>query len=142
MEDTLKHISTSPATIRAIALSLAAVGYTVAQKLNQSSRSKGVLLPPGPPRDFLIGNLRQFPKDHFYAKFCEWQKEYGEWTELRILLTERGKTDSASIGDVVSVEIPGVPVIILNSYDTVQDILTKRPSTTGGRKIGYMVVEL
>ena len=46
------------------------------------------------------------------------------------------------IGDIVSVEIPGFPVVIINSYETVQDILAKRPGTTGGRKIGYMVFEL
>jgi hypothetical protein len=45
-------------------------------------------------------------------------------------------------GDIVSVEIPGVPVLVLNSYDAVQNLLTKRPSTTSGRKIGYMVLEL
>ena len=82
MEGSLKYISTSPATIGAIALSLVSVGYVVAQRLNQSSGLKGGPLPPGPPRDFLIGNLRQFPKDHFYAKFCEWQKEYGKRKEL------------------------------------------------------------
>jgi hypothetical protein len=45
-------------------------------------------------------------------------------------------------GDIVSVEIPGLSVLILNSYEAVQEFLSKRPSTTSGRKIGYMVLEL
>ena len=46
--------------------------------IKRSGNSKIVSLPPGPPRTFLLGNLLQFPKDHFYDKFCEWQKEYGK----------------------------------------------------------------
>jgi hypothetical protein len=84
MEGGFEHIYASPVTIGAIAVSLASVGYIIAQKLQQSSRSNGVLFPPGPPRDFLIGNLRQFPKDHFYDKFCEWQREYGKRNELHV----------------------------------------------------------
>ena len=143
MEVALKHISASPATIGAIALSLVSVGYVLARKLNQSSRSKGVISPPGPPKDFLIGNIRQFPKDHFYAKFCEWQKEYGELKDLPVFShIERDKADKSSVGDIVLVEVLGLSVVVINSYETVQDILAKRPSTTGGRKIGYMVLEL
>jgi hypothetical protein len=56
--------------------------------------------------------------------------------------TERGKADNLTIGEIVSVEIPGTPVVIINSYEIIQDILSKRPSTTGGRKIGYMVIGL
>jgi hypothetical protein len=55
---------------------------------------------------------------------------------------QRGEIDEPSVGDIVSVEIPGFPIIIINSYETVQDLLAKRPSTTAGRKIGYMVLEL
>jgi hypothetical protein len=55
---------------------------------------------------------------------------------------ECGDADNPSTGDIVSVEMPGVRVIIINSYETVQDILAKRPGTTGGRKIGYMTREV
>jgi hypothetical protein len=51
-------------------------------------------------------------------------------------------TNAFFAGDVVSVEIPGTPVLVLNSYDAAQDLLAKHPNTTSGRKIGYMVLEL
>ena len=78
MEDTLRYLVERPVTSGALALSLTALTYVLAQKLKESSRSKGIPAPPGPPRDFLIGNLRQFPRDNFYGTFCEWQKDYGE----------------------------------------------------------------
>lgn len=33
--------------------------------------------PPGPKRYPIIGNLFNFPRDHFYDAFTRWQKEYG-----------------------------------------------------------------
>jgi len=87
MERTLHHLVEHPATTGVVVLSLTSLSYVLAQRLMESSRSKGILVPPGPPRDFLIGNLRQFPKDHFYGKFCEWQKEYGECTSCWLPLS-------------------------------------------------------
>ncbi|KIM20898.1 hypothetical protein M408DRAFT_41311, partial [Serendipita vermifera MAFF 305830] len=77
---------------------------------------------PGPPRHFLIGSLLQFPNDHFYQRFCEWQKEYGKY--------------------IVSVELPGISMVIINSYDIAQELMIKRPNNTAGRKVGYMFFEV
>jgi len=83
MERALQHLVVHPVTIGVVALSVTTIGYALAQRLKKSSSSKGIPAPPGPPKDFLIGNLRQFPKDRFYNKFCEWQKEYGERGDLQ-----------------------------------------------------------
>jgi hypothetical protein len=140
MKTTLKYLSESPATMGAVALSLATVGYVLAQRFKQSSHLKGIPSPPGPPRDFLIGNLRQFPKDHFFTKFCEWQEEYGESTQRKGFLSR--EVDIRSVGDVVSVELPGLRMVILNSYDVVQELLVKRPNTTSNRNIPYMIAHM
>jgi hypothetical protein len=43
-----------------------------------SSRRRGASrLPPGPPRDPLIGNLRQMPTEQAPLMFHEWGKTYG-----------------------------------------------------------------
>jgi len=94
MEHTLLYLVEHPVAVGAVALSLTSVGYILAQRLKESSFSKGIPVPPGPPRDFLIGNLRQFPKDNFYGKFCEWQKEYGKFATYRPLLAWRIKNDA------------------------------------------------
>jgi cytochrome P450 len=46
------------------------------------------------------------------------------------------------LGPVVYVKLPGISMVILNSYEVAQDILSKRPNNTAGRRIGYMVKEV
>ncbi|KIM19583.1 hypothetical protein M408DRAFT_31100 [Serendipita vermifera MAFF 305830] len=121
MEHTLGYFADSPLKLAGITISIA-VCYVLVQGLRKmSNMSNKVLTPPGPPRHFLIGNLLQFPKDRFYERCREWQKEYG---------------------DIVSIELPGTPMVILNSYEMVQELLNKRPNSTAGRKAGYMVLEV
>ncbi|KIM28322.1 hypothetical protein M408DRAFT_139912 [Serendipita vermifera MAFF 305830] len=125
MEQALDRLAAeSPLKLAGVTLSVATIGYLLVQglkKLTDKSSASKLPAPPGPPRHFLLGNMSQFPKDHFYQRFCEWQKEYG---------------------DIVSIELPGTPMIVLNSYEVVQELLNKRPNTTAGRKIGYMALEV
>ncbi|KAL4247549.1 hypothetical protein ABKN59_007358 [Abortiporus biennis] len=51
-------------------------------------------LPPGPKGDPLIGNLRIMPRKYQPEIFYEWSKEYG---------------------DVMSLNVFGRPIIVLNS---------------------------
>ena len=39
--------------------------------------SNDVPLPPGPPRDPLIGSARYFPSERIGEHMYEWQKQYG-----------------------------------------------------------------
>ncbi|PVF92648.1 cytochrome P450 [Serendipita vermifera] len=80
-----------------------------------------VVYPPGPPKDPFIGNLRQFPKDNWWSVFNQWQKEYG---------------------DIVFLDVPTLPFVIINSLDTVQELLSKRANNISGRKVGYMCQNL
>ncbi|KAJ7132234.1 cytochrome P450 [Mycena epipterygia] len=63
------------------------------------------LLPPGPPRDPFIGNLRQMPSEEVPLVFHEWGKTYG---------------------DVIYLKIPGQSIIVLNSLKAAEDLLDKR----------------
>lgn len=98
-----------------IGLVAASVVY-VCSKALPHPKQKGVY-PPGPPKDPFIGNLRHFPKGNWWVAFNQWQKEYG---------------------DIVFLDIPSTPFIIINSLDVAQELLTKRASSTSGRKTGYM----
>ncbi|KIM28320.1 hypothetical protein M408DRAFT_23723 [Serendipita vermifera MAFF 305830] len=122
MEHTLDRLADSPLKLAGVTISIATIGYVLVQGLRKTTtKPNGLSVPPGPPRHFLIGNLLQFPKDHFYKRFCEWKKAYG---------------------DIVSVELPGTSMVILNSYELAQELLNKRPNSTAGRKTGYMVLEV
>ncbi|KIM28408.1 hypothetical protein M408DRAFT_23789 [Serendipita vermifera MAFF 305830] len=116
----LCEIIASPLSLGVVALSVATIGIYI-KHLSSSNTHSGHSLPPGPPSDFLIGNLRQFPKHHVSAGFTEWAKKYG---------------------DIVHAQIPGMRVIVVNSYALAQELLTKRPSTTAGRKNGFMFQEI
>ncbi|KAJ7278231.1 cytochrome P450 [Mycena rebaudengoi] len=62
-------------------------------------------LPPGPPRDPLIGHLRYLPSADSATVFHEWSKKYG---------------------DVMYLEVLGRPMIILDTHRAATDLLDKR----------------
>jgi len=43
-----------------------------------SSRHRGLSLPPGPHRKWIIGNLLQMPKGDFVVQILKWAKDYGK----------------------------------------------------------------
>jgi hypothetical protein len=46
------------------------------------------------------------------------------------------------IGPLVYVKLPGISLVIVNSHEVAQDLLSKRTNTTAGRRMGYMIQEL
>ncbi|PVF97375.1 cytochrome P450 [Serendipita vermifera] len=77
--------------------------------------------PPGPPREFLLGAMRSFPKGFPLERFNEWAVAYG---------------------DIVYAPVPGMEIVILNSHEIAQELLSKRPGSTAGRRFGYLVSNL
>ncbi|KAJ7061169.1 cytochrome P450 monooxygenase [Mycena amicta] len=72
----------------------------------RSKRTQSRALPPGPPRELFIGNLRQMPADNAGEVFHGWAKTYG---------------------DVMHLSVPGRPaMIILDSLEAAEDLLEKR----------------
>ncbi|KAJ6533878.1 hypothetical protein DFH09DRAFT_846888, partial [Mycena vulgaris] len=68
--------------------------------------------PPGPPRDPMIGNLRQMPSAKAPLVFHEWAKTYG---------------------DVVYLQIPGGSIIVLDSLQAAEDLLDERSAIYSDR---------
>jgi hypothetical protein len=58
------------------------VGTVVVQSIyryfSSPARFRGLPLPPGPPRKWIIGNLTQMPKGDFVTQTIKWAKEFGE----------------------------------------------------------------
>ncbi|PVF93583.1 cytochrome P450 [Serendipita vermifera] len=115
----ISTITSSPAKPWTATLIATAIGYLVVKRLQHilSARIHGHPYPPGPPREFLIGALRSFPKSQYLERFCEWATTYG---------------------DIVYAPVPGNDIVILNSYDVAHEFLSKRPSSTSGRQFGIL----
>ncbi|KAG1780854.1 cytochrome P450 [Suillus placidus] len=78
-------------------------------------------LPPGPPRSLLVGNLLDIPRFRAWHKFLQWKDQYG---------------------DVVYAEALGNSILILNTIESVTDLLVKKPSIYSDRPIFTMAGEL
>lgn len=70
-------LDASPLQIGAFALSFASVGY-ICVKTVSGGPPTGLVYPPGPPRDPILGNMRNFPRDNLAEACNELQKSYGE----------------------------------------------------------------
>ncbi|KAF7358226.1 O-methylsterigmatocystin oxidoreductase [Mycena venus] len=75
-------------------------------------RPNSLSLPPGPPRDPLIGHLRYIPSTNRAAAFHEWAKIYG---------------------DIMYLDVLGNPMIVLNTEKIAVDLLNKRSSIYSDR---------
>ncbi|PVF92948.1 cytochrome P450 [Serendipita vermifera] len=121
-ELTLRVLQTPFMLILAVVSAICS-GYVTFKGLQYVLSKNGPRLPypPGPKREPLIGTLRSFPKNHFYRQFCEWADTYG---------------------DIVYAPLPGMDIIVLNSYEVAQELLLKRPGSTAGRQVGYLMFNL
>ncbi|KAF8971244.1 cytochrome P450 [Flammula alnicola] len=72
---------------------------------------------PGPPRLPFIGNLLQMPESESWLTYSKWAETYG---------------------DAMYLEIFGSPLVILNSYQSIVDILEKRSDIYSDRPVGIM----
>ncbi|KAJ6533886.1 cytochrome P450 [Mycena vulgaris] len=91
-------------------VAVATVGIVLLYCVFTSSRRNA--LPPGPPRDPIIGNLRQMPSAKDPLVFHEWAETYG---------------------DVMYPQIPGQSIIVLDSLQAAEDLLDKRSAIYSDR---------
>ncbi|KAG8989218.1 hypothetical protein FRB90_002349, partial [Tulasnella sp. 427] len=77
--------------------------------------------PPGPPQEFLIGNLRNAPKTKPCLTWEEWGKTYGP---------------------LIYMNVAGKPYLIINSYEIARDLLEKRGQKYSDRPRFVMAGEL
>jgi hypothetical protein len=123
--------------IRYVALAASLlVGTIVLQHLANTptakARRSGAKLPPGPKQEFLIGNLRNFPKKNLSATFSRWKKEFGMSCQ-NLLRSSVLLLTTCYVGDVIYANLVGKTIIILGSLDTAEELLIRRASNYSGR---------
>jgi hypothetical protein len=68
----------SPVQGCAASLMVASLGYFTIKGLRMLlQRGETLSLPPGPPRELLLGAMRSYPKGHPLERFNEWAITYG-----------------------------------------------------------------
>ncbi|KAI0674497.1 CyP450 monooxygenase [Trametes maxima] len=77
-----------------------------------TSRKRSSMLPPGPPRLPIVGNMFDVPKEHVEAKCRELNQKYG---------------------DVVYLDAFGQPLLLLGTHEAAVDLLEKRSSLYSDR---------
>lgn len=76
--------------------------------------------PPGPKRG-LLGYTLNFPRDHFYDTFSEWNRQFGPSSLLLSL-----HHPILAPGDVVYANFLGRSLLIISSRDKAEELLNKR----------------
>lgn len=80
-------------------------------------------LPPGPPSDPIIGHVRFMPSSYPWKTFAEWGKRWGEQLPLAALVK---CANSCLAGGLISINIFGEPIIIINDPKTARELMEKR----------------
>ncbi|KAG9029268.1 hypothetical protein FRB95_005542 [Tulasnella sp. JGI-2019a] len=85
------------------------------------SSRRSLPYPPGPPGDFIIGNLRQMPSQYSWLVFDEWHRKYGP---------------------INHVKVPGEHIVVIHTQEAAVDLLDKRSAIYSERPRFVMVCEL
>ncbi|KAL4260095.1 cytochrome P450 monooxygenase, partial [Pleurotus pulmonarius] len=78
--------------------------------------------PPGPSGYPIVGNLFDIPSELQCEKYFEWSKKYNS--------------------DIIYLNVLGSPIVVLNSYKAVNDLLSARSSLYSDRPVSLMLNEL
>jgi cytochrome P450 len=88
---------------------------------NGASKRRGLPYPPGPKPDLLIGNMRHLPMHEPWLRYIEMAKIYGK---------------------IMHFEMLGRHIVVINSLETIMELLSKRAAIYSGRPQMPMASEL
>ena len=93
-------------------------------------RSPRPLLPPGPKSLPFVGNMLQMPVLKPWEKYGDWAKKYGMRLFGFLLVPYLALS---SIGDIVFLDLPSQPTLIISSAKVAFDLMEKRPQIYSDR---------
>lgn len=115
--------------------------YCLRSTLDWRARSRGRPLPPGPPALPFIGNVLNLPRVKQWIGFLELSAYYGkpDYRLPRLCISRRTDARYWATGDIIHINILGQTMLILNSADSVFELLDKRAANTSDRHENPMV---
>lgn len=112
-------------TLPLTTLFVAALAYLLLKAIR--ARRIRALMPPGPPGILFLGNALQLHTSETFRQFAEWGNTYG--TNLLFVIGRCIFIQSLAIGPIISLDIAGKSVVIVNSLKTANDLFgTSRSS--------------
>ena len=102
----------------------------ISRYFSSSARFRGLSLPPGPPRTWIIGNLLQMPKDDFVTQVVKWAREYGEPNRIR---ANGQSLITAEQGPIYYIQLPNKKFVFLNSAKVAFDLLESKSAIYSDR---------
>lgn len=121
---------------------LAMLGILILTRLMVKGNSQAAaLLPPGPKKIPIIGNLLDMPSEREWETFTKWGQKWGTSSYMQ-RYSSKNTQPTAWLGDITSVTIFGLSVIILNSVDLALDMLDKKSAIYSDRPVFQMGGEL
>jgi hypothetical protein len=105
--------------------------FFLALRVIRNYRRRGRLsYPPGPRPLPIVGNLFHIPKEFPWLAYTQYAKEYGMNYTL-VLVSTPFTTKPA--GDVISFQVLGRVVVVLNSIKATKDLFEKNGDTYSDR---------
>lgn len=89
-----------------------------------SSRVTRLPYPPGPPPSFIVGNLKDLPKENVWLRYAELARKYGEPPSLSCGLETHSRVGAP--GDIVHLRAMSQHIIVLNSLRATQALLVHK----------------
>ena len=90
-----------------------------------ANKNRQLPLPPGPRAWPVVGNLLDVPRKRAFFGYSKWASDYGEWL-TRFLAVTILKYNAGS--DILFMQLPSQPVIIVNTVEAANDLMYKRSS--------------
>lgn len=106
----------------ALQIITALVLLAIILKLRRRDTSRS--LPPGPKPLPVIGNILDLPREKAWLGYHEMSKQYGAF--FVNVLGLASAADSESPGDVMFLQIPMQPILVIDSAQAATDLLEKR----------------